>query len=205
MGLSRGVFFSIVFALCSLLNAAEVQVYFSPKDHVVIELIDRMDKEEKQILAAIYCLSHRGVADALIRAKRRGVHVEVVVDPFSLQSKMAIGKLTHAKVDLSVWDDALFVPSSGGSAMRASNRRPLMHNKFCVFGDSVVWTGSFNFTYDASSAHRENVVVIHDKEVADRYQKEFQEIKAQVCRPYAEFMSHYPVKKKNVLDALMRR
>ena len=201
----RRLFFFTALIFGAWLHAVDVQVLFSPKDHVATQLIDRIDKEETQVLVAVYCLSHRGVSDALIRAKRRGVHVELLVDPFSLMCKMAIGKLTHAKVDLSVWDASLYVPAKGGKAMHMGGRRALMHNKFCVFGNSVVWTGSFNFTYDATFAHRENVVVIEDKELAARYQKEFQEIKQQASRPYTEYMTHHPKKTKNVLDAILRR
>ena len=201
----RLLFFFVALIFGGWIYATDVQVFFSPKDNVATHLIDRIDNEEKQVLVAVYCLSHRGVSDALIRAKRRGVQVEVIVDPFSLYSKMALGKLTHAKVDLSVWDEKLSVPIRGGKAMQHGGRRPLMHNKFCVFGDSVVWTGSFNFTYDATYAHRENVVVIEDEKLAACYIREFQEIKKLGARPFTEFMSHYPKKKKNVLDALMRR
>ena len=201
----RSFVFFVLITSCACLQAADIQVLFSPQDHVATQLIDRINNEEKQVLVAIYCLSHRGVSDALVRAKRRGVHVEVIVDPFSLRCKMALGKLTHAKVDLVVWDDSMYVPMRGGKAMRMGNRRPLMQNKFCVFGDSVVWTGSFNFTYDATFAHRENVVIIEDKELAARYKQEFQDIKSQAGRPFAEYMVHHPKKKKNVIDAVLRR
>lgn len=201
----RHLFFFVAIAWGGWIEASDVQVFFSPRDNVATHLIERIDSEENQILVAVYCLSHRGVSDALIRAKRRGVQVEVIIDPFSLYNKMAIGKLTHAKVDLSVWDEKLNVPVRGGRSMQNGGRKPLMHNKFCVFGESVVWTGSFNFTYDATHAHRENVVVIEDAELAALYIREFHEIKKQGARSFAEFMIHYPKKKKNVLDALLRR
>lgn len=205
MCVMRSLVFVALLTLVAWLEGAEVQVLFSPKDQVATQLIERIDNEEKEILVAIYCLSHRGVSEALVRAERRGVHVEVLVDPFSLRCKMALGKLTHAKVDLTVWDDTLNVPMRGGKAMSMGGRKPLMHNKFCVFGDDVVWTGSFNFTYDATFAHRENVVIIEDKGVAARYRKEFAEIKQGAGIPFAEYMSHHPPKKKNVLDAVLRR
>lgn len=52
---------------------------------------------------------------------------------------------------------------------------PRMHNKFCVFirdTQSVVWTGSYNFSFAATQS-LENAVVIYSDEVADIYFKEF--------------------------------
>ncbi len=200
----RAVIFIGIF-FCAVLKAEVSHVYFSPRDGVADKLIERIDQEEKQILIAVYCFTHRGVVDALIRAKRRGVPVELIVDPFSLVGKMAMGKLKHAKMNLTVFDPTLSVPAQGGKTDRSGKRRPLMHNKFCVFGEKTVWTGSFNFTYDATFAHRENVVVIEDKDVAAKYRAQFHEIKSKSGRPIADFMSHHPQKQKGVLDTLMRK
>jgi len=189
----------------SLLQGAAAQVYFSPQDKISERLIELIEKEKKQILIAVYCFTHRGIADALIQAKRRGVVVDVIVDPFTLKSRMACAKLKQASVGISVWDAGLMVPATNGKEARKRARRPLMHDKFCVFGDNLVWTGSFNFTYDATDFHRENVVVIEDREVAGRYVQQFYDIKRQAGRSYEEYLACHPRRKKNVLDALNRR
>ena len=80
-----------------------------------------------------------------------------------------------------------------------------MHNKFCLFGEKVVWTGSFNFTYDATRFHRENVVIIEDVELVSKYREQFFAIKNQGTRPLADYVSHHPKPKKNVLDAILHR
>ena len=185
--------------------APSLQIYFSPQDQIAEHLISLIDKEEKRILAAVYCLTHRGIADALTRAKRRGVKVEVIVDPFSLKNQFALSKLNTGKVEVSIWDPELTMPLSNGKKARDHNRRPLMHDKFCVFGDSIVWTGSFNFTYDATEFHRENVVVIEDREIALQYQKQFDSIKEEGCRSYRDFMALLPTKQKTIIDAIKRR
>lgn len=206
--LQRFFLFFVVFfgvACSGAFSAESSKVYFSPKDDVASRLISRIDNEKKQILVAVYCLTHRGVADALVKAKKRGVVVDVIVDPFSLKSRIAVLKLKQGGVTVSVWDPDLIVPKEGGKLSRQSNRRPLMHDKFCVFGDSVVWTGSFNFTYDATRFHRENVIVIDDSEIAAQFQKQFFDIKSQGTRVYSDYVSHHPKPPKNVMDAIKRR
>lgn len=186
-------------------KAASPTVYFSPEDDVASRLITLIDHEESQVLVAVYCLTHRGVADALVRAKKRGVNVEVIVDPFSLNSRYTVPKLKQGGIEVSVWDPDMAVPKEGGKVARRKDRRPLMHDKFCVFGDQVVWTGSFNFTYDATRFHRENVIVLQDPEVAKKYQAQFFSIKEEGTLPYSDYMAAHPKPKKNVLDALNRR
>lgn len=181
---------------------AKSEVYFSPADNVAEKLIERIDGEEKEVLLAMYCLTHRGIADALVRAHRRGVHVEVVIDPFTLGSRFSVAKMHNAHLDLVVFDPEKAVPPRNGKVAWNGRRRPLMHNKFCVFGKKVVWTGSFNGTYDATQMHRENVVVIDDVDVAKRFEEEFFAIKREVTRPYVEAIGSKPREKNLAIEVL---
>jgi hypothetical protein len=58
------------------------QVLFSPDDKIADELISLIGMEKRSIKAAVYCLMHRGIANALIDAHERGVNVEVISFPF---------------------------------------------------------------------------------------------------------------------------
>src|SRR5580700_1281572 len=145
------------------------QVLFSPDDHVADELIQLIEKEQTSVKAAVYCLMHRGVAAALIHAHQRGVHVEVIVDPYSIKSRSPIEKMRKANLPIFVWNPSLPQDKDG----RKKKSRPLMHDKFCVLGNHLVWTGSFNFTFEADRANRENVIVIKNQEIAACYLEEF--------------------------------
>ena len=48
-----------------------------------------------------------------------------------------------------------------------------MHDKFIVVDGQLVETGSFNFTSSAESRNAENVLVLHDPVVAQRYGQEW--------------------------------
>ena len=49
----------------------------------------------------------------------------------------------------------------------------LMHNKFAVIDGRTVLTGSFNWTITADTKNDENLLVITDKELAQKYVKQF--------------------------------
>jgi phosphatidylserine/phosphatidylglycerophosphate/cardiolipin synthase-like enzyme len=161
--------------------------YFSPDDYVEKQLIEKINKEKKSILVCIYTLTHRDVIAALLAAKKRGVEVEVIVDRFSVKISSPLYKLTDASIPVSVWDP--------DRAKRMKARRPLMHNKFCVFGNQAVWTGSFNFTYEASRIHQENALLIQDEALAFAYKNQFYTIKMRNCIPLASFIAAHPNKR----------
>jgi phosphatidylserine/phosphatidylglycerophosphate/cardiolipin synthase-like enzyme len=62
------------------------------------------------------------------------------------------------------------------SASRVDYRYAIMHNKFLVVDGQVVETGSFNFTKAAAEKNAENVVVLHDPAVAQRYGQEWERL-----------------------------
>lgn len=165
----------------------QYQVFFSPRDHVAEELISMIDKERKSIRAAVYSLAHRGVMKALMQAKQRGVDVEVIVDPTSVQAKSLFRRQSPFPLKVFVWDPpGESKKLSSGKIIK--RKKSLMHDKFCVFGDNRVWTGSFNFTQAASQSHRENVFAFESKEVAARYLDEFSQLKSEGCVPLATYI-----------------
>lgn len=166
------------------------EVYFSPQDHLAERLVRLIEKEEKSIRVAIYSITHAKIARALGQAKERGVLVEIIVDPTSSKSKSPLHRLAKNQVPLYVWDPPATILGKSGKA-----KKGLMHDKFCIFGAHTVWTGSFNFTYDAESRNEENVVVLDAPEIAKKYLEHFEEIKVRQCRPFVEYLSLYPKKK----------
>jgi phosphatidylserine/phosphatidylglycerophosphate/cardiolipin synthase-like enzyme len=48
-----------------------------------------------------------------------------------------------------------------------------MHHKVIIIDNSIVVTGSFNFTKSADTANDDNVLVIYDPAVAQQYLDEF--------------------------------
>lgn len=167
--------------LCSAVQTEHAVAYFSPEDHLEKRLIGMINKERKSIQVAIYTLTHRGIGKALIEAKKRGVFVEILIDRASVKIRAPIQKMVEAGIPVHVWE-----PEKDHKPKAC---RSLMHNKFCIFGDETVWTGSFNFTYEASRAHQENVVVLRDGVLAAAYKEQFHQMKHKSCVPYASYVA----------------
>ncbi|MCX6774711.1 MAG: phospholipase D-like domain-containing protein, partial [DPANN group archaeon] len=52
----------------------------------------------------------------------------------------------------------------------------LMHNKFCIFDNQTVFTGSFNPTQKQNTVDNNNIIIINSKYLAENYEDEFNEL-----------------------------
>ncbi|WP_235663742.1 phospholipase D-like domain-containing protein, partial [Pseudomonas coronafaciens] len=79
--LSRGLLASVL--LCNLsftVQAAEIQVGFSPEGSAEQLVLNVIQRARQQIRLMAYSFTSPSVVKALVQAKRRGVDVQVVVD-----------------------------------------------------------------------------------------------------------------------------
>ena len=135
-----------------------VSSYFSPNrgtDKVLIGFIDRCTNS---IDVAIYCLTHDSISQALIRAKKRGVSVRVLMDRLQASGK---------------WSDDESLVNEGIDLQRGGPWKS-MHNKFIIGDRSAVGTGSFNWSASAEDRNAENFVIIRLKYVVESFQREFE-------------------------------
>lgn len=110
------------------------------------------------------------ITDALQKAKNRGVKIRFIYDePFDVSGTYYNdNRIIKNLASVSVSDRNLRAKSSSNY---------LMHNKFVIFDEAIVYTGSMNFSSTGLSGYDVNdIVVIKSKEVADLYQKEFDQM-----------------------------
>ena len=62
-----------------------------------------------------------------------------------------------------------------GIPVKIDAQHAIAHNKVMIIDGKTVITGSFNFTKAAEDNNAENLLVIRDKELAERYIKNWQE------------------------------
>ena len=132
---------------------APVEVYFSPDGGATAAVIREVDQARESILVQAYSFTSRGIAQALVRARRRGVAVHVILDPSNLAERSSrAGYL-----------------ASGGVRVLIDSAHEIAHNKVMVLDAAVVITGSFNFTHQAEVGNAENLLILRDRQIAARY------------------------------------
>lgn len=121
-------------------------------------VIASIDAARLSIDAAFYSLSLREVANALLRARDRGVAVRVV-----MESDNRNKSVPQALIE-------------GGIPILGDRRDGLMHDKFIIIDRSEVWTGSMNFTVNGAYDDNNNLIHIRSVKVAENYLVEFEEM-----------------------------
>jgi len=134
-----------------------VSTYFSPDRGAGDTLIGFIDKCETSIDVAVYSLTHDELANALIRAKGRGVAIRVLIDKVQAASRYA--------------DDEKL--EEAGIEVVRDTKAGAMHNKFMIGDNSAVGTGSFNWTKNADENNAENFVIVRLLYVVKEFQEEF--------------------------------
>lgn len=122
------------------------------------QLADAIDEAERTVDVAAYDFDLARVADALIRAHKRGLRVRLVTDS-DYADELGPVRLEAAGIPV-VYDE----------------RSAFMHNKFVVLDGAVVWTGSWNLTDYGTYRNNNNVVIIESAALARNYTAEFEEM-----------------------------
>lgn len=138
-------------------------------------LIQLIDTAKISVDLAVFEFDLEDVAEALIRAEKRGVEVRIVHDD------------EHTSADPQV--DAL---ASAGIGVVPDERSAYMHNKFFIVDAYCVWTGSFNISVNAAFKNNENAVVICDEKLAENYNTEFEEMYGGNFGPTSPANTPYP-------------
>lgn len=135
-------------------NKKWMQIYFTPGLDCENNIIKEINNARK-IDIAVYSITNQNIVDAIINAKKRGAKIKVITD--RLQSK---GK--HSLIE-EIKDAGIPVVINSG--------HKIMHNKFAIFDDKSIVTGSYNWTNNASNSNAENCIFFNqpDKEYSEHF------------------------------------
>lgn len=156
-----GITLALTFAIdIANVSAAAIETAFSPEGHAEALVVRTIDNSHRAIAVAAYAFTSETVADALVRARQRGVLVDVLADANMTGYEDHTGR---SRVLLSAL-------AAAGARVRTITMRGSFHDKFLVIDDDTVETGSYNFSNAAARTNSENVIIVHQApELADQY------------------------------------
>ncbi len=169
------IFFIFIFTSCSTnsrnikqnqSDAITIKPYFSQTNSNFNDgggvddlLVKEIKNAKKSLYLAIYGFTNDRLRDALIEAYKNGIDIIIVTDDTKMASE-----------DMSV------IKNSGIKVISDESPNSLMHHKFLVIDESVVWTGSANYSYYAFYKNNENLVKLTSSKIAKVYLDEFDEL-----------------------------
>ena len=149
---------------------------FRPYEPVVDHIVAAIDAAQSTLRISIYQFEQRAVMDALLRAQKRKVKIEVVLDRSHVYTtgtsheggprrpRPMVVELVKAGFDL------LLLKGQGSG---------IMHNKFLIVDDQLLEGGSYNYTDQSETDHFENAYFTLEKERVALYLRYFKYMREQ--------------------------
>mmetsp|Transcript_98140 Transcript_98140/g.189519 ORF Transcript_98140/g.189519 Transcript_98140/m.189519 type:complete len:356 (-) Transcript_98140:184-1251(-) len=154
------LFFMLIWHLANCcwgrrLQAPEVFFFPDRSGRHVARLCSEIRAARRRIWLAMYMLTDSELCEVIVQAYQRGVDVRVIVDDENAETYGAQAQLLNAGVPLAT-----------------DKSWARMHHKFMVL-DRRVFSGSFNWTRQASRANRENLWQLVDPVFVQAFAGEF--------------------------------
>ncbi|MFA6003882.1 MAG: phospholipase D-like domain-containing protein, partial [Elusimicrobiota bacterium] len=140
---------------------------YRPIEPLIVEAIDAADKS---ISLAIYEFTSEPILDALRRAKKRGLAIEIVLDRAHLYTSGIDHNGQPRKPKPQI---VALVKEGFDMKVLRGQHSGIMHNKYLVLDEELVMFGSYNLTDVAEKHHFENVIFSRDSGRVEYYGKYF--------------------------------
>jgi phosphatidylserine/phosphatidylglycerophosphate/cardiolipin synthase-like enzyme len=142
-------------------NNSLIEVNFSPQDGTLEHILAAVNAAQESIYFLAYSFTSDELANAMIERAKSGVDVRGVFDKDQNNSSSGseFDRVRNAGIDVNL----------------DGNPR-LMHHKVIIIDQQIVITGSYNFSNNAEYSNDENTLIIHNREIAEEFIKEFQQI-----------------------------
>ena len=157
--------------------SGRISCLFSPDDKPTKKLLEYIRSAQKSIYIAMYMLTDKNIAEALIIAKKsKNLNIHIIVDPITAEGG-SYGKadlLAANGIDVFVFDPKIKPLKTPIKNDRWGANGAIMHNKFAIFDEVLLWTGSFNWTVSANMHNSENVIITDDRDTCKKYRLYFE-------------------------------
>jgi phosphatidylserine/phosphatidylglycerophosphate/cardiolipin synthase-like enzyme len=141
----------------AILDGTPLQVLFSAEDHVINNLIALVNDAQVSIRFLAFSFTDYPLAKAMIDRASAGVDVKGVYETF--------GSTSEGSEMKTFW--------CAGVPVRQDGNPGFLHDKIIIVDNSIVVTGSLNYSSNADDSNEENVVILDNPEIAALYLQEF--------------------------------
>jgi len=136
-----------------------VENYFCPEDDCAFHVSNTIQNANKSIYFMAFSFTHPQIATDIVLKHYKGVEVKGIMERSQ--------KSNFSKYDLF---------KTQGVDVRWDGNKGIMHHKVFIIDNETVITGSFNPSKNADERNDENLLIIHDKNIARIYLDEFERV-----------------------------
>ncbi len=147
-------------------NGTALEVFFSPSDRPSSRLKELISEAKQNIYFLAFSFTSDTLGKAIIERAKVGVKVAGVMETSQVESNTG-----------TEWDRF----QKAGLDVRQDGNLNNMHHKVMIIDEQIVVTGSYNFSANAERINDENLLIIHDAGLAQKYLQEFQKVFGQAA------------------------
>lgn len=134
------------------------RIYFTPGPECENNIVASIDAATRAIDVAVYSITNDKIVDSLIAAYNRGVNVRVISDKLQSTGRASlIGRIQDAGIPVVL-----------------NKKHKIMHNKFAIFDNKDIETGSYNWTSSATKSNAENCMFFAEQD--GEFSKQFKHL-----------------------------
>ncbi|MBS3140013.1 DUF1669 domain-containing protein [Candidatus Woesearchaeota archaeon] len=139
------------------LSGIKIENYFCPDDHCIQQVVEELKTAEESIYFMAFSFTSEEIADVLLIKNLDEIPVKGVMETRQISEYSQFERLKN----------------NGVEVIKDLNPHNMHHKVFIIDGQTVI-TGSFNPTNGGDKRNDENMLIIHDEEIAQRFIREFQ-------------------------------
>ena len=139
-----------------IIGSTLVENYFCPEDNCKLRVINALKSANKSIRFMVFTFADKDIANLLYNKNYLGLDVKGVIE------KRQSGQSSQYETlrGFTILDD----------------NPHTMHHKVFIVDNAIVITGSYNPTARGNEGNDENLLIIHDENIARKYLEEFEEV-----------------------------
>ncbi len=140
------------------LNNIKIENYFCPEDNCKQHVINQIRKADKSIYFMTFSFTDEDIADAILF--KENIDVKGVFETTQTGSQYSqYHRLNGFGLDV-----------------KKDKNKYNMHHKVFIIDNEIVITGSYNPTGSGNYKNDENLLIIHDKNIANKFLEEFNRV-----------------------------
>ena len=142
------------------INGIRMESYFSPTDNTTAKMVEVINNAQSDVNFALLTFTNNDLGNAVLNAHRDNINVRGIIDNIN-----------------DTGGEYNFLAGNGVN-VTPDNTSKSTHHKYCIVdakvGNSVVITGSHNWSGGAETRNDENTLIIYDDIIANVFIQEFE-------------------------------
>jgi len=155
------------------LNNKKIENYFCPEDNCAYYVAEEIKKAKNNIYFMTFSFTNSRIATAIILKHYQDLDIKGVFEARQVSKYSKFNLLEYSKYS------KFNLLEYQGIDVKKDNNKANMHHKVFIIDNQTVITGSFNPTEGADKRNDENILIMHDKAIANLFLQEFEKIYGQ--------------------------